>query len=300
MKESPLMLKKLLAITCLTLSIGANAATVTWDVDGTGQLIGARNVNVNGTLYDVTFTDDICVNVFDGCNQTSDFSPFTTEASALAAAGALLSQVLLDTGLGDGSPDDFDTRPDLIHGCEQPCALLVPFAAGLNSNADITVSFARAANNEPDNGVDNDFADWLTRILINGDVSLKLVNEAGNAWASFRPAAPVDSDSDGIVDLEDNCINAPNGPLIPDAASNSQVDTDGDGYGNMCDGDLNNDGSTNTLDLNLYKLAHRTSPGDTNYNADADFNGDVVINTLDLNIYKSLHRKPPGPSCCTP
>ena len=110
----------------------------------------------------------------------------------------------------------------------------------------------------------------------------------------------VDSDSDGIVDLEDNCIDVPNGPLIPDAGSNSQVDTDGDGYGNMCDGDLNNDGSTNTLDLNLYKLAHRTSPGDTNYSADADFNGDVVINTLDLNIYKSLHRKPPGPSCCTP
>jgi hypothetical protein len=108
----------------------------------------------------------------------------------------------------------------------------------------------------------------------------------------------VDNDSDGIVDLEDNCIDVPNGPLIPDAGSNSQVDTDGDGYGNMCDGDLNNDGSTNTLDLNLYKLAHRTSPGDTNYNANADFNGDVVINTLDLNIYKSLHRKPPGPSCC--
>ena len=108
----------------------------------------------------------------------------------------------------------------------------------------------------------------------------------------------VDSDSDGIVNLEDNCIDVPNGPLIPDAGSNSQVDTDGDGYGNMCDGDLNNDGSTNTLDLNLYKLAHRTSPGDTNYNADADFNGDVVINTLDLNIYKGLHRKPPGPSCC--
>jgi len=108
----------------------------------------------------------------------------------------------------------------------------------------------------------------------------------------------VDSDSDGIVDLEDNCIEAPNGLVSPDAGSNSQLDTDEDGIGNMCDGDLNNDGSTNTLDLNLYKLAHRTSPGDANYNPDADFNGDVVINTLDLNIYKGLHRKDPGPSCC--
>jgi arylsulfate sulfotransferase len=111
---------------------------------------------------------------------------------------------------------------------------------------------------------------------------------------------PMDTDSDGIPDYQDNCVLKPNGALILDAGGNSQRDTDGDGYGNMCDGDLNNDGSTNTLDLNLYKLAHRTSPGDTNYNADADFNGDMVINTLDLNIYKGLHRKPPGLSCCTP
>jgi hypothetical protein len=109
---------------------------------------------------------------------------------------------------------------------------------------------------------------------------------------------PLDTDTDGVPDYQDNCVLKPNGPLIPDAGGNSQLDTDGDGYGNLCDGDLNNDGSTNTLDLNLYKLAHRTSVGDANYNADADFNGNGVINTLDLNIYKGLHRKPPGPSCC--
>jgi hypothetical protein len=89
----------------------------------------------------------------------------------------------------------------------------------------------------------------------------------------------------------DNCI---------DAANDNQLDTDGDGYGNICDGDLNNDGTTNTLDLNLYKLAHRTVCGDANYNLDADFNADCRINTLDLNIYKGLHRKPPGPSCPAP
>ena len=98
-----------------------------------------------------------------------------------------------------------------------------------------------------------------------------------------------DSDGDGIPDTDDNCILHAN----PD-----QRDTDGDGYGNLCDGDLNNDGNTNTLDLNLYKQAHRTVAGDTNYNPDADFNGDDRINTLDLNTYKGLHRKPPGPSCC--
>jgi len=116
------------------------------------------------------------------------------------------------------------------------------------------------------------------------------------------PACPggPDSDQDGIPDACDNCTRIPNGPLAPDAGGHSQHDTDGDGYGNLCDGDLNNDGSTNTLDLNLYKLAHRTAMGDPNYNDDADFNSDGRINTLDLTIYKGLHRQPPGPSCCAP
>lgn len=107
-----------------------------------------------------------------------------------------------------------------------------------------------------------------------------------------------DFDGDGVKDNDDDCVFQPNGPLVPDAGGNVQWDTDNDGYGNLCDGDLNNDGSTNTLDLNLYKASHRTSVGDANYNANADFNGDGTINTLDLNIYKELHRKPPGPSCC--
>ena len=100
-----------------------------------------------------------------------------------------------------------------------------------------------------------------------------------------------DFDVDGVADQIDNCT---------DVQNSDQQDTDSDGYGNICDGDLNNDGNTNTLDLNLYKQAHRARLGDANYNPDADFNGDGVINTLDLNIYKGLHRKPPGPSCCAP
>ncbi len=96
-----------------------------------------------------------------------------------------------------------------------------------------------------------------------------------------------DLDNDGISDNKDNCIEVSNV---------NQRDTDGDNYGNRCDGDLNNDNKTNTLDLNLYKLAHRSKVGDTHFNPHADFNGDNKVNTLDLNIYKTLHRKPPGPS----
>lgn len=98
-----------------------------------------------------------------------------------------------------------------------------------------------------------------------------------------------DSDGDSRLDGFDNCIGV---------ANLDQLDSDGDGFGQLCDGDLNNDGRTNTLDLNLYRIAHRTVLGDANYNVDADFTGDGRINTLDLNIYRQLHRLPPGPSCC--
>jgi CxxC motif-containing protein (DUF1111 family) len=107
------------------------------------------------------------------------------------------------------------------------------------------------------------------------------------AILTVAPMAVADTDGDGVNDANDNCTLVYN----PD-----QRDTDGDDYGSLCDGDLNNDGNTNTQDLSLYKQASRTSLGDANYNADADFNGDGRINTLDLNIYRGLHRKPPGPA----
>ena len=128
----------------------------------------------------------------------------------------------------------------------------------------------------------------------NGSLLSTIVNtsfDGGGAVTGEAVVGVVDTDGDGVIDDNDNCTLVTN----PD-----QRDTDSDGYGSLCDGDLNNDGNTNTLDLNLYKLAHRTNLGDPNYNVDADFNGDGAINTLDLNIYKGLHRKPPGPSCCAP
>ena len=76
-------------------------------------------------------------------------------------------------------------------------------------------------------------------------------------------------------------------------ANPDQRDTDGDGYGNMCDGDLNNSGgSVNIADLALFKAAYNTS------DSNADFNGDGIVNIADLAIFKTLYGKPPGPSCC--
>ena len=91
-----------------------------------------------------------------------------------------------------------------------------------------------------------------------------------------------DTDADGVTDGLDNCT------LV---ANNDQRDTNGDGYGNACDADLDNDGFINFADLGDLKVAF-FSDGDV----DADFNGDGHVNFADLGIMKASFFGPPGPS----
>jgi hypothetical protein len=113
----------------------------------------------------------------------------------------------------------------------------------------------------------------------------------GIAWQLMS-----DADSDGAHDEQDNCINAANGPLIPDGGGNSQRDTDGDGIGNLCDGDLDNSGGiVNYTDL----AAFRAVFGTANANADLDGSGGIV-NYTDLALFRGLFGKAPGPSAYAP
>lgn len=90
-----------------------------------GKLIGAKNVDVQGTLYDVRFVDGTCASVFSGCDSTSDFD-FTDLFVARDAARALVDQVLLDSSLGA-----FDSFAYLTAGCDTlatNCHLQIPYA----------------------------------------------------------------------------------------------------------------------------------------------------------------------------
>ncbi|MCG8485959.1 MAG: DUF6531 domain-containing protein, partial [Chromatiales bacterium] len=94
-----------------------------------------------------------------------------------------------------------------------------------------------------------------------------------------------DRDNDGVHDAEDNC-SAHENP--------GQVDSDGDGYGNRCDPDLNNDGVVDHDDLMLYLPTRNTSlvgsqPSGRQYNPMMDFNSDQAINGLDLWILKTWY-----------
>lgn len=103
-----------------------------------------------------------------------------------------------------------------------------------------------------------------------------------------------DTDADGVPDHADNCVSAPNGPLLPDAGGQVQLDTDGDGFGNRCDPDLNGDGMVNFADLAALRLQFFQAGGP------ADLDGSGVVNFGDLALLRLGFFQAPGPSGVTP
>ena len=116
-------------------------------------------------------------------------------------------------------------------------------------------------------------ADGIADVIVGAD-------GASEAFVVFG-RAPIDSDADGIFDDADNCITVANA---------DQCDTDGDGFGNACDPDLDNDCNVNFVYLGLFGSSlFGTNP-------DADFDGNGVVDFQDLGIMKSEFLRPPGPS----
>jgi len=90
-----------------------------------------------------------------------------------------------------------------------------------------------------------------------------------------------DSDGDGYIDTSDNCVLRYN----PD-----QLDADGDGYGNRCDADLNNNGIVDSGDYSIWSAAFGTD------DPVADLNGDGSVDGADYTIWADTFGKAPGPS----
>jgi hypothetical protein len=92
----------------ITLSFCLNANTATLHVSG-GQLTGALGVEVNGSLYDVSFMEGSCNSLYANCTNFL----FSDADSAEDAAYALQHQVV--TGV-------YDNSPELIAGIEATTA----------------------------------------------------------------------------------------------------------------------------------------------------------------------------------
>ena len=104
---------------------------------------------------------------------------------------------------------------------------------------------------------------------------------ACGACGAVASAAGPDTDGDGVADSTDNCRLEQNP---------SQLDADGDGWGNRCDADFDNSGGVNVIDLAILREAFFTNDPLT------DLNADGVVNVIDLAIIRNLFFEPPGPA----
>jgi len=117
------------------------------------------------------------------------------------------------------------------------------------------------------------------------------VVDAVAAYDQALCVAGADGDGDGFADVCDNCFEAVN----PD-----QRDTNDDGYGNVCDADLNDDLIVNLADLSILRQHYGAASGDPNFDSDSDLNGDGIINLGDLAILRAYYGGAPGPSGTAP
>jgi len=109
----------------LLLLISANTShALLLDIDN-GELLGASNIEIDGALYNVSFREGTCIELFNDCDETSDFL-FQDRDSANKASLALLSSVF--------STPEFDDNPELTFGCESSdiCTIWTPYDISTN------------------------------------------------------------------------------------------------------------------------------------------------------------------------
>ncbi len=105
-------------------------------------------------------------------------------------------------------------------------------------------------------------------------------NNSGYIWTFNN-----DFDVDGIENLLDNCWKV---------ANTGQADSDLDGFGNRCDGDMNQNNVTNSQDYVLFRAQLGAPSVPPVYNK-ADINANAVVNSQDYVLFRGLLGSPPGP-----
>ncbi len=145
--------KLMAAVLALLAPLAAHSAPILQVSNG--QLTGATGVNVDGTLWDVVFSDG----AWDFSSGTG--LPASTKAQADLFSQALLDQVLLDSTLGL-----FDSDPETTNGCENlnACIFWTPYLV------DGPVTNFSLAFNQRAGGVQSDFVRGVPGVLgLTGD-----------------------------------------------------------------------------------------------------------------------------------
>lgn len=124
--------------------------------------------------------------------------------------------------------------------------------------------------------------------LVEGVASTSNPAQVGEAFQSTASLA-LDSDGDGIPDGVDNC------PTIANP-SGIACDTDTDGFGNLCDGDFNEDGFTDATDFLDYFLPDFAAGVDGGTGTDMDCDGVVGVVDFSKHFIANFVEGKPGPA----
>ncbi len=124
--------------------------------------------------------------------------------------------------------------------------------------------------------------------------SVASISGTDDATVSIEVTAlDADSDDDAVPDASDNCT------LV---ANPTQLDADSDGYGNLCDADINDSGLTTSTDFNLLRgcINQAGYPTGTATCQAADMNGSGLVTSTDFNLLRARINTAPGPSGLQP
>jgi hypothetical protein len=157
-----------------------------------------------------------------------------------------------------------------------------------------------------DDGVDND-----------GDFAVDM-GDPDCLWEGDMSELPacsdgLDNDWDGLTDLADtaDCTSASDlleetdqdGDLVPDGEDNcvalanaDQRDTNLDGYGNLCDLDINDDGVIGGPDFRIVLGLFGAEEGEPAYDPDVDMDGDGAIGASEFSAVLNQFGGVSGPS----
>jgi len=246
--------------------------------------------NINGGAY----TSDRGV-VIDGDSirlRTTSSGIFNTAVDAVLTVGSVSDTFTVTAEAEDGTPDAFSFIDQTVAPLNTPFISNVVSVNDINTSVQVSVTGGQyRINGGAFQSIDGVVVagDQIEVEVTSSNAELTTVSATvtiGGVADTFSVTTAGDTDGDGIIDVDDNCI---------EIANADQLDTDLDMYGNACDADFNNDGFTNSLDTGLFKAEFYTTGS-----VDTDINGDSIVNSLDIGLYKQRFSLAPGPSGLIP